>query len=94
MARTCPSCGGIIGRDCFNPMECAMITARDESRREFQQEILYVAHNELSRQFEALKRLLIDTGVVDGIQIDIIENPPPQPKIEYERHYEQDDLPF
>lgn len=23
---TCPSCGGIIGRDCFNPQECAWIT--------------------------------------------------------------------
>lgn len=24
--RTCSSCGGIIGRDCFNPIECAWIT--------------------------------------------------------------------
>jgi hypothetical protein len=24
---TCPSCGGIIGRDCWNPQECASITA-------------------------------------------------------------------
>lgn len=23
--RNCPSCGGIIGRDCFNPIECAWI---------------------------------------------------------------------
>lgn len=22
---TCPSCGGILGRDCFNPQECAWI---------------------------------------------------------------------
>jgi len=22
----CPSCGGVIGRDCFNPQECAQIT--------------------------------------------------------------------
>lgn len=22
----CPSCGGVIGRDCFNPVECAWIT--------------------------------------------------------------------
>lgn len=26
MARICPSCGGIIGRDCFNPQECMLIT--------------------------------------------------------------------
>jgi len=25
MAR-CPNCGGIIGRDCFNPIECGWIT--------------------------------------------------------------------
>jgi hypothetical protein len=23
---TCSSCGGVIGRDCFNPSECAEIT--------------------------------------------------------------------
>jgi hypothetical protein len=23
---TCNSCGGLIGRDCFNPQECAWIT--------------------------------------------------------------------
>lgn len=23
---TCQSCGGVIGRDCFNPQECAWIT--------------------------------------------------------------------
>jgi hypothetical protein len=22
----CTSCGGVIGRDCFNPVECAQIT--------------------------------------------------------------------
>jgi len=26
--RHCPSCGGIIGKDCFNPIECAEITER------------------------------------------------------------------
>jgi hypothetical protein len=31
---TCPSCGGILGRDCWNPQECAQITAqmRQEER--------------------------------------------------------------
>lgn len=29
---TCPSCGGQIGRDCFNPQECAEITADMELR--------------------------------------------------------------
>jgi hypothetical protein len=26
MSRVCPSCGGIVGRDCFNPVECASIS--------------------------------------------------------------------
>jgi len=28
MSHTCQSCGGQIGRDCFNPGECAGITAQ------------------------------------------------------------------
>jgi hypothetical protein len=24
---TCSSCGGVVGRDCFNPQECAEISA-------------------------------------------------------------------
>jgi len=24
---TCPSCGGVLGRDCFNPEECATIAS-------------------------------------------------------------------
>lgn len=30
MSRICPSCGGIIGRDCFNPQECQWITDQME----------------------------------------------------------------
>lgn len=26
----CPSCGGVVGRDCFNTQECAWITAQME----------------------------------------------------------------
>lgn len=36
----CQSCGGIVGRDCFNPDECAWITmqmqAEDAARRELE----------------------------------------------------------
>lgn len=34
---TCPSCYGVIGRDCWNPGECAEITSQmyaEEQRRE------------------------------------------------------------
>ena len=26
----CPSCGGILGRDCFNPAECAEISRTND----------------------------------------------------------------
>lgn len=29
---TCPGCGGVVGRDCWNPQECAWIT-RDMAER-------------------------------------------------------------
>lgn len=35
---TCPSCGGVVGRDCFNPQECAEI--------EYQQQMQRQHHNE------------------------------------------------
>lgn len=31
MSKVCQSCGGILGRDCFNPVECAEITRRMEA---------------------------------------------------------------
>lgn len=31
----CPSCGGMIGRDCFNPEECAWITQEMEQRAQW-----------------------------------------------------------
>ena len=34
----CNSCGGIIGRDCFNPEECAYISERIEAKRVHEQE--------------------------------------------------------
>lgn len=32
----CPSCGGVLGRDCYNPQDCAQITHEQEmTRRQF-----------------------------------------------------------
>lgn len=28
----CPSCNGILGRDCFNPQECAWIAQMEDQR--------------------------------------------------------------
>ncbi len=32
--KNCPSCGGIIGQDCFNPDECAQITQQQNTNLE------------------------------------------------------------
>ena len=44
----CPSCGGIIGRDCFNPVECAQITASMQNN-----------NYELELQIDRLEREII-----------------------------------
>lgn len=36
--RTCPECGGVIGRDCFNPVECAQIGEQQRQQAEQQNE--------------------------------------------------------
>ena len=41
---TCNGCGGIVGRDCFNPSECEWI-ARDMERREAMQQAESVARD-------------------------------------------------
>lgn len=35
---TCNSCGGVLGRDCFNPQECAWITQQMEADQQRQYE--------------------------------------------------------
>lgn len=35
MSTSCASCGGLLGRDCFNPVECADITRRMEMDRPY-----------------------------------------------------------
>jgi len=61
----CPSCGGVVGRDCFNPEECAWISQQMaaqqalENARYAQAEKEYFDHIEreygehLERQYES-----------------------------------------
>jgi predicted nuclease with TOPRIM domain len=30
MKNTCDACGGVIGRDCFNPVDCAQISLNNQ----------------------------------------------------------------
>lgn len=34
----CPSCGGVLGRDCFNPADCAWISQRQEAEYHAEQQ--------------------------------------------------------
>ena len=49
----CPSCGGVIGRDCFNPVECADISNRMNS----------YDIQELEYQIQILKQTLIENNI-------------------------------
>lgn len=61
----CVSCGGIIGRDCFNPQECAWITqqmiadeavqsaAYKQQEREYYAAIEREHEKDLQEQFES-----------------------------------------
>ncbi len=60
----CPSCGGVLGRDCFNPQECALISQQQiEQIPQWQQEIQDLrAENErlkaiVERKNQALRKL-------------------------------------
>jgi len=46
---TCQSCGGIIGRDCFNPEECAWITQQQANQCEAAQYNAEEAHHSLQQ---------------------------------------------
>jgi len=58
----CNGCGGVVGRDCFNPQECEWIT-QDQDRRRYEQHELGNQHleqrvEELERKLQAVENLL------------------------------------
>lgn len=58
----CNGCGGVIGRDCFNPQECEWITQDQERHRHEQHELesQHLEHrvDELERKLQAVDNLL------------------------------------
>ena len=61
---TCPSCGGVINRDCYNPIECAQISSSQD-----QHEMLML---------NAKVDMLIKSLKGNGIKIPNLN--PPQPE--------------
>ena len=72
----CPSCGGVIGRDCFNPVECAWITQSMDAQyavedyKRHQQDIIERQHyDKIELEYQAYveaqyREYLIDTASV------------------------------
>jgi len=54
----CPSCGGVVGRDCFNPEECAWIGEQQERQaRQEQEQRAMGQEEELAELRQELHRL-------------------------------------
>lgn len=79
---TCPSCGGIIGRDCFNPVECAQITASMNQQNSVDLGLLELKFNKL---IETLKVKGIDLSELDAL------TSPPNSVVVFD---DSDGLPF
>ncbi|HEY3526166.1 MAG TPA: hypothetical protein VGK47_08215 [Nitrososphaeraceae archaeon] len=82
--RTCPSCGGVLGRDCFNPADCAQISASiaGNNSNDLQQ---------LQHRFEKLLQILKRKG----IDVSELETAPELPeKVNKQAVYLDDSLPF
>lgn len=78
MTAICQSCGGVVGRDCFNPTECAEITrqmhehyAEDRILR-LERAVIAIGNflhthvtsgTDLSEEFEKVVNLLRDDGI-------------------------------
>lgn len=67
---TCPGCGGIVGRDCFNPIECASIS---ESIEQQHRAMAYNANQEVERLKIKLNRLLVILTAA-GIDVSCLDD--------------------
>lgn len=73
----CAACGGVIGRDCFNPTECMEIT-RDMAMRSQQPDQRDEQIIALTRQNAALRQSLerihkaADDGSADPVQFRVL----------------------
>ena len=77
--RLCRGCGGVLGRDCFNEMECISITHSQQSNIEYRIEVL-----------EQTVFKLIDMLKKHNINFQLISEMPQ--RVEYWNP--TDDLPF
>jgi hypothetical protein len=63
----CQSCGGVIGRDCFNPAECMEITRAQAECYQSQGDV----QGELAHLRERVKELEAKAAIVDWIEANV-----------------------
>lgn len=56
----CMGCGGVVGRDCFNPMECQQISWQMQQDSQYYEEQAYL----LKQENERLMSLLIQHDII------------------------------
>ena len=78
MSRICKGCGGVLGRDCFNEIDCMEISRRQEMDNQDMLNRFY----ELESKIDLLENILIGHG---------IPLPYDKPTVDYE---DEDWLPF
>lgn len=97
----CPSCGGILGRDCFNPVECSQITAsmNDEQIVQPYIDALREALDTINQMADKMQ--IIDEGLsehlgnlIDNTVAMINRTLPPVPWTAEQENSFYDDLPF
>lgn len=76
----CPTCGGVLGRDCFNPIECAQISDRDNAY------YLHVAEKKIA--------ILISVLIENGIEVPDLESQAPEQILTSNLDNSNDYLPF
>lgn len=66
--RICQGCGGVLGRDCFNEMECISISNSQRSSLEYRVEVL---EQTVFKLIAMLKKHNIDFGEIESIPIKV-----------------------
>lgn len=68
--RICDSCGGVLGRDCFNPQECTFITQRINMEAQQEGESSYADLKAENENLKAFKSYVHDRLDKMGIPSD------------------------
>lgn len=66
--RLCQGCGGVLGRDCFNEMDCISISHQSQSSFEYRIEVL---EQTVFKLIAMLKKHNIDFEVIERIPADV-----------------------